>query len=79
VDTDRQAGEQPQPNQQQPQQTPKGNGAAPADKAERTDKAAAPPEKIEKIELSTLKVALHKGKGTPLPDEWASDDDLELK
>ena len=21
--------------------------------------------------LSTLKVALHKGKGTPLPDEWA--------
>jgi nitrogen fixation NifU-like protein len=29
--------------------------------------------------LSTLKVALHKGKGTPLPDEWASDDDLELK
>jgi nitrogen fixation NifU-like protein len=29
--------------------------------------------------LSTLKVALHKGRGTPLPDEWASDDDLELK
>ncbi len=29
--------------------------------------------------LSTLKVALHKGKGTPLPDEWATDDDLELK
>ena len=29
--------------------------------------------------LSTLKVALHKGKGTPLPDEWASDDELELK
>jgi nitrogen fixation NifU-like protein len=29
--------------------------------------------------LSTLKVALHKGKGTPLPDEWVSDDDLELK
>ena len=55
MDTDRQAGEQPQPNQQQPQQAPKGNGAAPADKAERTDKAAAPPEKIEKIELSTLK------------------------
>ena len=29
--------------------------------------------------LSTLKVALHKGRGTPLPDEWTSDDDLELK
>ena len=29
--------------------------------------------------LSTLKVALHKGLGTPLPDEWVSDDDLELK
>jgi nitrogen fixation NifU-like protein len=29
--------------------------------------------------LSTLKVALHKGKGTPLPDEWTADDDLELK
>ena len=28
---------------------------------------------------TTLKVALHKGKGTPLPDEWATDDDLELK
>jgi nitrogen fixation NifU-like protein len=29
--------------------------------------------------LSTLKLALHKGKGTPLPDEWARDDELELK
>jgi transcription termination factor Rho len=51
VETDRQAGEQPQAQtatspQQQPQSS-KGNGAA-------TDKPAAP-EKIEKIELSTLK------------------------
>ena len=30
--------------------------------------------------LSTLKLALHKAKGTPLPDEWAgSAADLELK
>ena len=29
--------------------------------------------------LSTLKLALHKEKGTPLPEEWASDDELELK
>ncbi len=30
--------------------------------------------------LSTLKLALHKGKGTPLPEEWAGfADDLELK
>jgi nitrogen fixation protein NifU and related proteins len=29
--------------------------------------------------LSTLKLALHKGKGTPLPDEWAREDELELK
>jgi nitrogen fixation protein NifU and related proteins len=29
--------------------------------------------------LSTLRLALHKEKGTPLPDEWASDDELELK
>ena len=28
--------------------------------------------------LSTLKLALHKGKGTPLPEEWAGVDDLEL-
>jgi nitrogen fixation NifU-like protein len=29
--------------------------------------------------LSTLKLALHKAKGTPLPDEWAGmDDDLTL-
>ncbi len=29
--------------------------------------------------LSTLKLALHKGKGTPLPEEWAREDELELK
>jgi nitrogen fixation protein NifU and related proteins len=29
--------------------------------------------------LSTLRLALHKEKGTPLPEEWASDDELELK
>jgi nitrogen fixation NifU-like protein len=30
--------------------------------------------------LGVLKVALHKGKGTPLPDEWAGlADELELK
>ncbi len=29
--------------------------------------------------LTTLKLALHKGKGTPLPDEWAGFDELELK
>jgi nitrogen fixation NifU-like protein len=29
--------------------------------------------------LSTLKVALHKSKGTPLPDEWGADPDLDLK
>jgi len=28
--------------------------------------------------LSTLKLALHKGKGTPLPEEWAGVEDLEL-
>jgi nitrogen fixation NifU-like protein len=28
--------------------------------------------------LTTLKLALHKSKGTPLP-EWASDEDLDLK
>ena len=28
--------------------------------------------------LGVLKVALHKGKGTPLPDEWAGLDELEL-
>jgi nitrogen fixation NifU-like protein len=28
--------------------------------------------------LSTLKLALHKGKGTPLPEEWADVDELEL-
>jgi nitrogen fixation protein NifU and related proteins len=29
--------------------------------------------------LSTLRLALHKEKGTPLPEAWASDDELELK
>ena len=29
--------------------------------------------------LTTLKVALHKAKGTELPDEWSSGADLELK
>ena len=27
---------------------------------------------------TTLKLALHKGKGTPLPEEWAGFDELEL-
>jgi len=29
--------------------------------------------------LTTLKLALHKGKGTPLPGEWSGFDELELK
>jgi len=29
--------------------------------------------------LGVLKVALHKAKGTPLPDEWRGSDDLELR
>ena len=29
--------------------------------------------------LSTLKLALHKGKGTPLPEEWAGLEELELR
>ena len=29
--------------------------------------------------LGLLKVALHKGKGTPLPEEWSGLDELELK
>jgi len=28
--------------------------------------------------LGVLKVALHKGKGTPLPEEWSGLDELEL-
>ena len=28
--------------------------------------------------LATLKVAIHKAKGTPLPDEWSGNGDLEL-
>ena len=29
--------------------------------------------------LGVLKVALHRARGTPLPDEWAGLDELELK
>jgi nitrogen fixation protein NifU and related proteins len=29
--------------------------------------------------LGVLKVALHRSKGTPLPDEWAGMEELELK
>ena len=29
--------------------------------------------------LTTLKLALHKGKGTPLPEEWAAIEELELR
>ena len=29
--------------------------------------------------LGVLKVALHRAKGTPLPEEWAGLDELELK
>jgi nitrogen fixation NifU-like protein len=29
--------------------------------------------------LGVLKVALHRAKGTPLPDEWAGLDELELR
>ena len=29
-------------------------------------------------EVGVLKVALHKGKGTPLPEEWAGADDLTI-
>jgi nitrogen fixation NifU-like protein len=29
--------------------------------------------------LTTLRVALHRGKGTPLPDGWDGFDELELK
>jgi nitrogen fixation NifU-like protein len=29
--------------------------------------------------LSTLKLALHKGKGTPRPEEWSGVDELDLK
>jgi nitrogen fixation NifU-like protein len=28
--------------------------------------------------LGVLKVALHKSRGTPLPDEWSQDDDLAI-
>jgi len=55
VDTDRPTGEQPQQPptpttpQQQSQPSPKGNGAG------AQDKGAAPPERIERIDLATLK------------------------
>jgi nitrogen fixation NifU-like protein len=29
--------------------------------------------------LGVLKIALHRAKGTPLPQEWAGLDELELK
>jgi nitrogen fixation NifU-like protein len=29
--------------------------------------------------LGVLKVALHRAKGTPLPEEWAGLDELELR
>ncbi len=29
--------------------------------------------------LGVLKLALHKGRGTPLPEEWAGVDELELR
>jgi nitrogen fixation NifU-like protein len=29
--------------------------------------------------LGTLKVALHKGKGTPLPDEWTGGEDFDVR
>jgi nitrogen fixation NifU-like protein len=29
--------------------------------------------------LGVLKLALHKGKGTPLPEEWVGLEELELK
>src|SRR2546427_2234310 len=36
--------------------------------------------KCAMLGLSTLKLALHKAKGTPLPDEWAGmADELDLK
>jgi nitrogen fixation NifU-like protein len=31
------------------------------------------------LPLGVLKVALHRAKGTPLPDEWTTDDELELR
>ena len=34
--------------------------------------------KCAMLGLTTLKLALHKSKGTPLP-EWATDEDLDLK
>ena len=30
------------------------------------------------VSLGVLKVALHKAKGTPLPEEWAFGDDLTI-
>ena len=34
--------------------------------------------KCAMLGLTTLKVALHKAKGTPLPDEWTQGDDLTI-
>jgi nitrogen fixation NifU-like protein len=31
------------------------------------------------LPLGVLKVALHRAKGTPLPDDWAGADELELR
>jgi nitrogen fixation protein NifU and related proteins len=31
------------------------------------------------LPLGVLKVALHRAKGTPLPDDWADADELELR
>jgi len=56
VDPDRQTGEQPQPQQtqQQPQPAAKGNGAVALEKGVAAPEKAAP-EKIERIDLATLK------------------------
>ena len=35
--------------------------------------------KCSLLGLGVLKVALHRAKGTPLPEEWAGLDELELK
>jgi nitrogen fixation NifU-like protein len=34
--------------------------------------------KCAMLGLATLKLALHKGKGTPLPEEWAGMDEIEI-
>ncbi len=35
--------------------------------------------KCAMLGLGVLKVALHRAKGTPLPEEWAGLDELELE